>query len=200
MTGRSRASHRRSDRELLAAFRALRTIPGPEDGAQARAVLAAASRIGREVYEVHEGQIMLGWSADTEGAWANEGMGAIRSLRPAQPRLLRTLAACIRCCWIDPETPLYPSASARIDDVISAVASLRSPTDVGDANVGHTSHARGALITLDFSGLIVLDLTDQTVTLGPVIAAWPERDISVLRGIWPRLPQPVARQHTVEIS
>lgn len=184
--------YERPARELLAALRALRTAPGPESQSEARLLRAATSRIGRTVVEVHDGQILLGWDADAEGVWGGDGMEAIRSVRPAQPRLLRALAACLKCCWTDPDAPIYPAGSARIDDVLAAAVSMRAPMDAGDANYGGTWHAQGALTTLDFSGLIVLNRREQTLTLGPVIATWPERDVMVLRGLWPRLPQPPA--------
>ena len=186
----SQLLYERPARQLLAALRALRTAPGPENPSEAGQLRAAVRRIGRTVVEVHDGHVLLGWDADAEGAWGGEGMDSVRSARPAQPRLLQTLAACLKCCWTDPEAPVYPAGSASIADVLAAVTSLRAPNEAGDANLGGIRHARGALTTLDFAGLIVLNQAEQTVMLGPVIATWPERDVSVLRGVWPRLPQP----------
>lgn len=192
MSSQSQAFYEGPSRQLLAILRALRTIPGPDREAEARMLRAAAHRIGRTVIDANDGRVLLGWDADAEGAWAGDGMDSIRSTRPAQPRLLRTLAACLRCCWADPETPIYPAGPASIDDVLAATASLTAPYEVGEAKLGGARHTRGALTTLDSAGLIVLNLAEQTLTLGPVIATWPERDISVLRGAWSRLPQPPA--------
>lgn len=180
----------RSAPQLLAALRALRTVPGPLEMSQARALRAAAGRTGRTVVEVGGGRVLLGWDADAEGIWAGEAMEGVRSARPAAPRLLRALAACIRCCWPDPNGPLYPARSAKIDDVLAAVVALGSIKDAADPGAAGERHVRGALTTLDFAGLITRDQTDGTLSLGPVIATWPERDVAVLRSAWSRLPMP----------
>jgi hypothetical protein len=174
--------------QLLAALRALRTVPGPLESSQARALLAAAGRTGRTVVEVDGGRVLLGWDADAEGIWAGEAMEGVRSARPAAPRLLRALAGCIRCCWPDPDAPLYPARPAKIADVLAAVVTLGSIKDAGDPGFAGELHVRGALTTLGFAGLITLDQADGTLSLGPVIATWPERDVAVLRTAWSRLP------------
>jgi hypothetical protein len=180
----------RSAPQLLAALRALRTVPGPLDPSQASALRAAAGGAGRTVVEVDGGRVLLGWDADAEGIWAGEAMEGVRSGRPAAPRLLRALAACIRSCWPDPDAPLYPAQPAKIVDVLAAVVALGSIKDAGDPGVAGERHVRGALTTLDFAGLITLDQAAGTLSLGPVIATWPERDVAVLRSAWSRLPAP----------
>jgi len=174
---------------LLAALRALRTVPGPLEEPQVRALRAAAGRAGRTVIEVDGGRVLLGWDADAEGVWAGEAMEGVRSARPAAPRLLRALAACIRCCSPDPDTPLYPARAAKITDVVAAVVTLGSISDAGDPGVARERHVRGALTTLDSAGLISLDLAHGTLSLGPVIATWPERDVRVVCNAWSRLPK-----------
>lgn len=186
------ALYERPAHQLLAAARALRGLPGPQDPSQARALRAAARRTGRTIVEVDGGQVLLGWDADAEGVWAGEGMGTVRSARPAQPRLFRALAACLRCCWVDPDAPIYPARSASIEDVLATVDALAGVHEAGESGLAGRRHARGALTTLDAAGLIVLDQAEKRVALGPVIATWPERDVSVLRGLWPRLPVPPA--------
>lgn len=192
----SQPLYERPARELLAALRALRTAPGPENPSESRLLRAAVQRIGRTAVEVSDGQVLLGWDVDAEGVWGGEAMDSVRSARPAQPRLLRTLAACLKCCWTDPDAPIYPAKSASIEDVLVAAASLGAPVETGNASPGSIRHARGALTTLDFAGLIVLNQVEQTVMLGPVIATWPERDVSLLRGVWPRLAQSSAGRRT----
>ena len=187
------ALYGRSSRELLAAARALHVLPGPQDPSQARTLHLATSRIGRTVVEVDHGRVLLGWDPDAEGVWAGEGMDAVRSVRPAQPRLLRTLAACLRCCWVDPDTPIYPAQPASIEDVLAAASTLGGVDDAGESGLAGMRHTRGALTTLDAAGLIALDEAERTVVLGPVIAMWPERDVTVLRGVWARLPAPPIR-------
>jgi hypothetical protein len=188
--------YERPTRHLLAVMRARRVVPGPQDPSHARALRSAARRTGRSVVEVRGGGVLLGWDADAEGVWAAEGMDAVRSTRPAQPRLLRALAACLRCCWVDPDTPIYPADSARIEDVLAAVLTLAGPTEANESGLtARRQHARGALTTLHAAGLIVLDEHEGSVSLGPVIATWSERDVSVLREAWPRLPElPVDRR------
>jgi hypothetical protein len=178
----------RSASQLLAALRARRTIPGPLEEKQVRALRAAAGRTGRTVVEIHGGRVLLGWDADAEGVWAGEAMEGVRSMRPAAPRLLRALAACIRCCWSDPDAPLYPAQPAKIADVVAAVVALGSIKNAGEPGIAGERHARGALTTLDSAGLITLDQEDGTLSLGPVIATWPERDVGILRSTWSRLP------------
>lgn len=184
----------RPARQLLAAARALRVLPGPQDPSQARALHDAAHRTGRTVVEVVHGRVLLGWDADAEGVWAGDGMETVRSARPAQPRLLRTLAACLRCCWVDPDGPIYPAHTVSIDDVLAAAGALGVGNESGESGPAGMRHTRGALTTLDAAGLVVLDEAQRTVALGPVIATWTERDISVLRGLWARLPAPPTRR------
>lgn len=150
MTDRSPVAHpthslyERPTRHLLAAMRALRTVPGPQDPSHARALRSAARRTGRTIVEVSRGQMLLGWDADTEGIWAGEGMASVRSARPAQPRLLRALAACLRCCWVDPDSPIYPAVPASIDEVLAAVASLSGTAEPNDSGLAGRRHARSA--------------------------------------------------------
>ena len=180
--------YNRSASQLLAALHALRTIPSPLEERQVRALCAAAGRAGRTVVEVQGGRVLLGWDADSEGVWAGEAMEGVRSTRPAAPRLLRALAACIRCCWPDPDAPLYPAQPAKIADVVTAAAALGSIKNAGESGIAGERHVRGALTTLDSAGLITLDQEDGTLSLGPVIATWPERDVGILRNAWSRLP------------
>ena len=84
--------------------------------------------------------------------------------------------------------PIYPAQPAKIADVLAAVVALGSIKDAGDPGIAGQRHVRGALTTLDFAGLITLDQAAGTLSLGPVIATWPERDIAVLRSAWSRLP------------
>lgn len=185
--------YNRPERQLLAAARALRVMPSPLDPTQARKLNAAARRIGRTVVEVDRGRVLLAWDAGTDGVWASEGLELVRSLRPAQPRLLRTLAACLRCCWADPGEPIHPSRRASIDDVLAAAGTLGTVDE--SAELGPTSkHTRGALTTLDAAGLIVLNEAERSVALGPVLATWTDREISVLRSAWARMPAPPPRR------
>jgi hypothetical protein len=187
--------------QLLAIMRARRVVPGPQDPSHARALRSAARGTGRTVVEVSGGGVLLGWDADTEGVWAGEGMDAVRSARPAQPRLLRALAACLRCCWVDPDAPVYPAGSADIEDVLAAVLALGGPTEASESGLtARRQHARGALTTLDAAGLIVLDERAGSVSLGPVIATWSERDVAVLRDVWPRLPEPPTDRRSAGIE
>lgn len=181
--------YRRPGPQMLAAMRAMRTVPAPGDADQVRALRTAARRTGRPVVEIAGGRVMLGWDAETEGLWAAEGMDAVRAAHPAQPRHLRALAACVRCCWPDPQMPIYPSRSAPVDAVVTAAVRLTSGGDAqGEAA---RRHARGALTTLDAAGLIIID-SGGWLTLGPVIASWTARDVAVLRQAWTRLPGPSA--------
>lgn len=176
--------------QVLAILRVLRAVPAPTEPGHSRTLRAAAGRTGRILVDAEGGRLVLGWHADADGVWAGDAIDGIRSARPAAPRILRTLAACIRCCWPEPNAPLYPSAIARVNDVLAVAAALSAAQEIRDSGLGVERHAKGALTTLDAAALIDLDRASATLRLGPVVATWTERDISVLREVWYRMPTP----------
>lgn len=170
---------------LLGRLRAAGTLPRPDDPAQLRALGSAAARAGRTVVDVAGGRVALGWPDDADTAWADDDLG----LRDkAAPRLARTFAAVLRACWTDPATTLYPGTPAAVAEVLDAFASLGTISGADDGGDASDRHAKGSLVTLDAAGLIEYDPAEQTVRLGPGVAAWPVADTDALRQLWHRLP------------
>lgn len=184
------AVYERPAPQVLAALRALRTAPAPATADQLRTLNRATTAAARTPIEVPGGRVILGWDPDTDGVWAGEEMAALRSVRPAKASLTRALAACLRCCWPDPTQPLYPGQPAAREDILDAIISLGAIGGPDDPGRGGTIHAKGALITLEASGLIEHDHATGTVTLGPVVATWSVRQEATLRANWDRLPAP----------
>lgn len=175
--------------QVIAAMRALRTVPAPATQDQHRRLSVATTAAARTAIDVTGGRITLGWDADADGVWASEEMTLLRSARPAPARLTRALAACLRACWPDRDKPLYPGVRAPRAGILDAIVSLGAIGNQDDPGKGGSIHAKGALITLEAAGLIEQH-PDGTVTLGPVIATWPERDLATVRANWDRLPTP----------
>jgi len=120
-------------------------------------------------------------------------MAALRATRPAQARLTRALAACVRACWPDRDQALYPGVPASRADILDAIISLGAIGGHEESTgKGGAIHAKGALNTLQGAGLIEQH-ADGTITLGPVTATWSERDQGTLRANWHRLPTPTGQ-------
>jgi hypothetical protein len=97
----------------------------------------------------------------------------------------RVLAACLRCCWVDPGGSPWPGATASYE---TAVAVFRAITMREDQL--SDSAMKGALRRLDTSGWLSWEPTRGEIGLGPRVAAWEEADLSSLRELWRNLPDP----------
>ncbi|ONI91738.1 hypothetical protein ALI22I_07680 [Saccharothrix sp. ALI-22-I] len=95
----------------------------------------------------------------------------------------RVLAACLRCCWVEPTGPMWPGAPASRD----AVASVFTKITNRDEIASHRAMI-AAIRRLAAAGWVLWDEPGQTVRLGPRVAAWGSADSSALRELWRLLP------------
>ncbi|MGH8880127.1 MAG: hypothetical protein ACRD0P_22715 [Stackebrandtia sp.] len=100
----------------------------------------------------------------------------------------RVLACCLRCCWLNPLDPLWPSGSATLSQVEGLYAAIGGPRD---AEAVHRLVV-AALRQLDQSRWVLFDEHLNTIRLGPQVALWGDQDVSVLRQLWRGLPTPQA--------
>ncbi len=97
----------------------------------------------------------------------------------------QVLAACLRCCWPDPNSPLWPGVSAAPLAVIS-VLSASTHRDDAAAQLA-LSRARGQLTR---SHWLRWDNPQGSIQLGPRVAQWSTAELSTLRELWRNLPAP----------
>ncbi|MFK0025681.1 hypothetical protein [Streptomyces sp. NPDC090798] len=175
---------------LLARARASRVVVG-RTAAGDRALLEdAAAGVERRLVEVRlpgGGRgVIVRWAPEVEPvsgiAWDAE------THRMATPTQLLTLGAALRLCWPNPQQPLYPGGAAAEEDVLAAAAPADGwvSEDVGPAR--QAAPYRYALRMLRAFGYLAADVGDGKVRLGPLVAAWGERDIDELRRGYTCLP------------
>ncbi|MEU8661775.1 hypothetical protein [Actinoplanes philippinensis] len=95
---------------------------------------------------------------------------------------LRVLAACLRCCWTDPQTDPWPGRLAALDEVDAVLAALTP---------GRDPVSRRRLLTAGLRRLETARWVLQTpghVRLGPRVATWTALDLSTLREMWRMIP------------
>src|SRR5262249_39061990 len=97
---------------------------------------------------------------------------------------MRVLAACLRCCWPDPGSEIWPGGPAGLADVPVVFAHLVPDWD-GAAR--HRRLLRGVR-RLAGSGWLRFDERTRTVQLGPRVALWGSLDLSTLRELWRMVP------------
>lgn len=180
------------DAYRLARARAVRVVPLSAADDQLRVLQQAVADVERRLVEVAlpgGGRgVVVRWAADVEpvsGVVADP-----ETHREATPSQLLTLGAALRLCWPDPDRSWpYPGLAVTEEDVLSACA---PPGDgllrEGIASIGQTSPYRRALRTLRACGYLAPNAGDGLVRLGPMVAAWSERDIDELRRGYGCLP------------
>lgn len=168
--------------QRVAAARVLLTVPAGDE------VHHDTAHSARTVVDVTGGRVTLGWDRLTDGVWLGDGMDQVRTTHKLSKPLLGVLAACVRCCWPDPDKPLYPGAATTRAKVLEAYGTLGSATDDAGSTEMASRHAKGALKTLEAAGLIEPGDGEDTLRLGPLVATWPARDEDLLRAHWHRLP------------
>jgi hypothetical protein len=167
----------------LARLRAAGTLDGPVPPF----ARAAAAKAGRTV--VHTGRPgqpshSLGWTAGSEPR-AGDDTGVVRQ-RPSA-WLLLTLAACLRACWAELDEHPFPGRDASEDDILDALATIGSLSGLSlDGGLAVERHQKSALRKLRDAGL--LDADEMAVRLGPLVAAWSDGQVEVLRTVWDRMP------------
>ncbi|MFJ4910088.1 hypothetical protein ACIQCR_32400 [Streptomyces sp. NPDC093249] len=181
------------DAYLLARARARRVVPlaagaGAADGLSV--LRRAAADVQRRLVEVESAGgpgVMVRWAPDVEPV--SGVVGDPLTHREATPSQLLTLGAAVRLCWPDPERRLYPGGVVAEEEVLAACA---PPGDgllrEGMALIAQTSAYRSALRVLRAWGYLATDAGDGMVRLGPMVAAWSERDVDELRNGYCLLP------------
>ncbi|MEU4626893.1 hypothetical protein AB0G04_43835 [Actinoplanes sp. NPDC023801] len=97
---------------------------------------------------------------------------------------LRTLAACLRCCWADPAADPWPGRLAGLEQVGTVLAALTPGRD----RVSRRRLLTAGLRRLETSRWVLQ--TPGHVRLGPRVATWTAMDLSTLREMWRMLPSP----------
>ncbi|MGW0853699.1 hypothetical protein [Streptomyces sp. NPDC002690] len=179
------------DAYLLARARALRVVPVPDEADVLQRLGRAAEAVERRLVALAAGDgaegFLVVWGQDVELAGAGQERSGTH--REASPSVLLMLGACLRACWTDVEQAPYPGTAAAEEDVIAAVVPPDAVTvRAGIAHYAPTAPYRKALRMLRACGYLAADAGDGMVRLGPVVAAWPERDVDELRRGYPVLP------------
>ncbi|HET9657160.1 MAG TPA: hypothetical protein VFP72_17540 [Kineosporiaceae bacterium] len=97
----------------------------------------------------------------------------------------RVLAVAVRCCWTDPDGPLWPGRAAPF----AAVTAVFRGFAGRDEESVHRS-CLAAVRRLHSSGWLLWDERARTLRLGPRTATWSQADLTVLRELCRRLPAP----------
>jgi hypothetical protein len=175
-----------SDAYALARLRVVGFLSPPGTAADWGALRAAANRAGRRLVDVVVAEggpgIALGWQDGDEPAVLDEPLSEIYRQPTATIQLV--LAACLRCCWPDPDQPLYPGEATTETGVLQALDSLspRTPSaGYEGASSGVHRHRKSALRVLRACGFLTPDSGDGAVKLGPAIAQWTPTDVAELR-------------------
>jgi hypothetical protein len=98
----------------------------------------------------------------------------------------RVLAACLRCCWVEPTGPMWPGVSASRDEVAAMFGEITNR----DKDASNRA-LLAAIRRLAGAAWLLWDEPGQTVRLGPRVAAWGSADLSALRELWRMLPSAV---------
>jgi hypothetical protein len=97
---------------------------------------------------------------------------------------MRVLAACLRCCWPDVGSEIWPGVPATIEDAEAVFAHLVPGRD------RPTRHRTllGGVRRLAASGWLRFDERTHTVQMGPRVATWGSLELSTLRELWRLIP------------
>ena len=97
---------------------------------------------------------------------------------------MRVLAACLRCCWPDPGSAIWPGVPVSLDDVAAVFARLVPGRD----RLTRHRTLLGIVRRLAASGWLRFDEQTRTVQLGARVAAWGSLDLITLRELWRMIP------------
>ena len=98
----------------------------------------------------------------------------------------RVLAACLRCCWPEPNGSPWPGIAADWEQV---TAVFRSITDNRDERVSNIALVAGVRRLAGSHWLRWSEATRE-VRLGPRVAGWSDPELSTLRELWRLIPTP----------
>jgi hypothetical protein len=97
---------------------------------------------------------------------------------------MRVLAACLRCCWSDPGSPIWPGVPAPLDEVAAVFARLVPGRD----RLTRHRTLLGGVRRLTLSGWLRFDERTRVVQLGPRVASWGSLELSTIRELWRMIP------------
>jgi hypothetical protein len=96
----------------------------------------------------------------------------------------RVLAACLRCCWPEPNGSPWPGVAASWERV---TAVFRVITDNRDDRVSNIALVAGVR-RLAGAGWLRWSESTREVNLGPRVAGWSDPELSTLRELWRLIP------------
>jgi hypothetical protein len=96
----------------------------------------------------------------------------------------RVLAACLRCCWADPNGSPWPGVVAGWEQVTSVFRGITDNRDERYSNIALVAGVR----RLAGAGWLRWSETTREVQLGPRVAAWRDPELSTLRELWRLIP------------
>jgi hypothetical protein len=178
---------------LLARMRALRLVAVPwaeEELALLQETAAAAGRCLIDVAGDHGAHALtLGWPSDVDPVAVLGADG--EDLPGATPATCQVLAACIGCCWSDPDAPLLPGIPVPENQVLEALASFTRPGRlVGESLGTRQTHWKSAIRRLRACGFLVPEEGDSLIRLGPALAGWGDAEVRHLQDRYADLPRP----------
>lgn len=176
----------------LARLRALRLVAVPWAEEELALLQDAAAVAGRRLIGVagdHGARaLMLGWPADVDPITVLGADG--EDLASATPTTCLVLAACIGCCWPNPEAPLLPGIPVPDNQVLDALASFTRPgRPAGESLLPQKTHWKSAIRRLRACGFLVPEEGDSLIRLGPALAEWGDAEVRHLRDRYADLPR-----------
>ncbi|EWM19161.1 hypothetical protein [Kutzneria sp. 744] len=165
----------------LARLRATRTAPefAVPDAAE---LVRVAERAGRALAIAEDGDqvpvLVLGAAADF---LPEDGDGFTRPVATGPVRLV--MAVCLRCCWLDPDLPIYPGRPTTVGEIQAVLAALGESYDA--PRLGRP------LMALRVTGYLRRD--GDLIRLGPKVALWSTSELTALRQLHELLPEPDGR-------
>ncbi len=176
----------------LARMRALRLVAVPWAEEELALLQETAAAAGRRLIDVagdHGARtLMLGWPSDVDPVAVLGADG--EDLPGATPTTCLVLAACIGCCWPDPDAPLLPGIPVPENHVLDALASFTRPgRPVGASFRTLQTHWRSAIRRLRAYGFLVPEEGDSLIRLGPALAGWGDAEVRHLRDRYADLPR-----------
>jgi hypothetical protein len=176
----------------LARIRALRLVAVPWAAEKLALLQETAEVAGRRLIDVagdHGAHaLMLGWPTDVNPMAVLGADG--ENLSGAPPTTCLVLAACIGCCWPDPDAPLLPGIPVPESQVLDALAGFTRPgRPVGESLQVRQTHWRPTVKRLRACGFLAAEEKDSLIRLGPVLAGWGDVEVRCLRDRHADLPR-----------
>jgi hypothetical protein len=176
----------------LARMRALRLVAVPWAEEELALLQETAAVAGRHLIDVagdHGAHaLMLGWPVGVDPMAVLGGDG--EDLPGATPTTCLVLAACIGCCWPDPETPLLPGIPVPESQILDALASFTRPgRPAGESFRTRQAHWKSAIRRLRACGFLMPGEGVSLIRLGPALAGWGDADVRHLRDRYADLPR-----------